>query len=91
MAIPQQGEGKHASPTSASMGGDTHVDCGTEILGQVYFPGGVSLFSSQGAPGKIVNGKTPVIGDIYIRLDGAVGSQLYRCTVPASGTWVVVL
>jgi hypothetical protein len=91
MAIPGQGEGKHASATSASMGGTTNVDCGTEITGQVYFPGGVSLFSGNGAPGKTVNGKAPVIGDIYIRLDGSVGSLLYRATVPASGTWVVVL
>lgn len=91
MAIPQQGEGKHASATSASLTGSTNVDCGTEITGQVYFPGGVSMFSGNGVPGKLANGKTPVIGDIYIRLDGAVGSLLYRCTVPASGTWVVVL
>lgn len=91
MAIPQIGEGRHASPTSASLGGDTHSDCGTDIAGQIYFPGGVSLFSGSGAPGKVVNGKTPVIGDLYIRLDGAVGSLMYRATVPASGTWVVVL
>lgn len=92
MAIPAQGEGKFAGHgPAANLNSSTVVDCGTEITGQVYFPGGVSLFSGNGVPGKIANGKVPVIGDIYIRLDGAVGSLIYRCTVPAAGTWVVVL
>ena len=90
MAIPQAGEARHAAAT-AKLNSNTQEDCGTDVVGQVYFPGGVSLFSGLGAPGKIANGKTPVVGDIYIRLDGAVGSLLYRCTVPAAGTWVVVL
>jgi hypothetical protein len=91
MAVPQVGEGHYASGTTAALNGSTTVDSGTQIAGQVYFPGGVSLFSGSGVPGKLANGKVPVIGDLYIRLDGAVGSLIYRCTVPAAGTWVVVL
>jgi hypothetical protein len=91
VAIPGAGESRHALP-SAPIGASTVLDTGTESAGQFYFYGGVSLFSGNGAPGSKVNGKLPVIGDIYIRLDGAVGSLLYRCTVvgPPS-TWVVVL
>jgi hypothetical protein len=92
MAIPQQGEGKFAGHgPQANIGGSTQIDEGTEVAGQIYFPGGVSLFSGAGVPGKVSNGKSPVIGDLYFRLDGAVGSLIYRCTVPAAGTWVVVL
>jgi hypothetical protein len=91
MAIPGQGEYHAALTNSTAVAGTTASDTGTTVSGQHYWPGGVSLFSGSGAPGKVVNGKTPVIGDIYIRLDGAVGSLLYRATVPASGTWVVVL
>ena len=68
------------------------MDCGTEQLGQVYFVGGVSLFSGAGVPGSKVNGRLPVVGDLYFRLDGAVGSLIYRCTVAGPpSTWVVVL
>jgi hypothetical protein len=91
MAIPGQGEYHTAAANASAVSGSTNVDTGTTVAGQVYFPGGVSIFSGNGAPGRVVNGKTPIIGDIYIRLDGSVGSLLYRCTVPASGTWVVVL
>lgn len=91
MAIPLQGEGRFATPTSSPVAASTAVDAGTEVCGQVYFPGGVSIGSGSGAPGKVFNGKMPVIGDLYLRLDGAVGSLIYRCTVPAAGTWVVVL
>lgn len=90
MAVPQAGEAHHAAAT-AQLQGNTLQDCGTEVAGQIYFPGGVSLFSGLGIPGKTVNGKAPVIGDLYFRIDGAVGSLIYRCTVPAAGTWVVAL
>jgi hypothetical protein len=58
----------------------------------MYFPGGLSMFSGNGLPGDLVNGAGPVIGDLYFRLDGAVGSLIYRCTAPAPGSvWGVVL
>lgn len=90
MAIPNAGEAHHAAGTS-QLNASTQVDAGTEVAGQIYFPGGCSLFSGLGVPGKFANGKVPVVGDLYFRVDGAVGSLIYRCTVPAAGTWVVVL
>ncbi len=90
MALPGQGEYHSAAPNSSALAGSTAVDTGTTVAGQFFFPGGVSLFSGFGVPGSRVNGKPGVVGDIYIRLDGAVGSLIYRCTV-APGTWVVVL
>lgn len=91
MAIPGPGEAHYASTAAIAPGASSSTDCGTTVAGQIYFPGGCSLFSGVGVPGKLANGKVPVVGDIWIRLDGAVGSLLYRCTVPAAGTWVVVL
>jgi hypothetical protein len=91
MAIPGQGEGHQALERVLPASGSSTQDCGTYVGGQYYFPGGVSLFSGAGVPGKLANGKTPVIGDLWLRIDGSVGALIYRCTVPASGTWVVVL
>lgn len=87
MTIPGTGVGHYAAPATAD-GTD-----GCFVGGQLYFPGGVSLFSGNGAPGNVVDQTgTPVIGDLYIRLDGAVGSLIYRCTaVGPPPTWVVVL
>jgi hypothetical protein len=92
MAVPNAGEYRLAGRNAGLLNGNTLQDLGTDVVGQVYFPGGLSLFSGNGAPGSKVNGKTPVIGDLFFRLDGAVGSLIYRCAVAGPpSTWVVVL
>lgn len=60
---------------------------------QFDFPGGVSMFSGNGAPKLVNGGDAPVVGDLYFRLDGTIGSLIYRCTVasPTAPTWAVML
>src|SRR4029077_5575119 len=74
MTVPGPGQGHLAAPDV----GDGSA--GVFIGGQLYFPnGGASIFSGTGAPGSNVNGAdTPLVGDLYIRTDGGVGSTIYR-------------
>jgi hypothetical protein len=87
MTVPGPGQGHYAAPET------NDGSAGAFVGGQLCFPnGGLSIFSGTGPPGLNVNGQdTPLVGDLYFRTDGGVGSLIYRCTVPASGTWVVVL
>lgn len=86
MGIPQTGRVHLAAP---DVGDGTN---GAFQGGQMYFPGGISLFSGNGAPGDNVNGDLPLVGDIYIRADGGVGSTIYRCTQAGPGSvWAAIL
>ena len=90
MAIPQLGE-LHGQRNAGLLGQDTKTDTSCEVAGQIYFPGGGSLFSGAGAPGAKVNGKAPVAGDLYLRIDtpSTANQRLYICTVGGgSPTWV---
>jgi hypothetical protein len=60
---------------------------GIEVCAQLDL-GVISMYSGNGAPGPLVNGLPPEVGDLYWRGDGGVGSTLYRCTaVGPPPTW----
>ena len=85
MAIPALGRARLAADPNSGTNGAFQG-------GQLYFTGGVSLFSGFGVPGDNVNGDFPLVGDIYIRIDGAAGSTIYRCTQAGPGSvWSAIL
>ena len=93
MALPNAGE-YHGQRNSNVLTQNTQQDSGTEIAGQVYWPGGGSMFSGVGAPGAKVNGKPPLAGDLYLRIDtpSTANQRLYVCTVGgATPTWVGIV
>jgi hypothetical protein len=65
---------------------------GTETMSQLDFgPAGVSVFSGTGAPGNLVNGRPPDVGDLFIRKDAGASTYLYRCSVVGPpATWVAL-
>jgi hypothetical protein len=89
MGVPSTGQATYAADPGDGSNG-------VIAAGQHYWINGVSVFSGSGAP----NGDAPaagglgppVLGDLYIRVDGGVGSTLYRCTVAGPGAvWAAIL
>lgn len=89
MTKARTGEAHYAAPSVVGAGSNSRG--GIEVCAQLDL-NVISMYSGAGAPGLLVNGAPPEVGDLYWRSDGGVGTTLYRCTVVGPPpTWGAIL
>jgi hypothetical protein len=87
MTVPAPGVGHYAAPDRND--GTDGAFCGGAMT---FLSGGLTIFSGTGAPGANVNGgDTPLVGDLYLRADGGVGTTVYRCQSLGPVVWAGIL